>query len=320
MNASRTRIALIALIGVLALFFVADQVTSSPAVCGSCHEMEPRTTSWAESPHAKVDCVTCHVAPRAWYAFPVAAVEQSALLGRDAYLHMAGGYQNPVEERREGTPPMSDDVCLACHDVNRKATSGFRIQLDHAEHARRNGSCVSCHVRTAHPLPTRGTPLSLMTQCFTCHGTAEQPEASAECGLCHPSGFDLHPTSHKEARWARGHGSVAKNDRPQCAMCHQQSYCDDCHGLEIPHPAGWAQGGEKAGHADLGTRDRELCAQCHLEKPDLCSMCHHQTYDPAKGNWVRQHYSEVEKTGVAYCFECHSPVYCVRCHVNPRGQ
>jgi hypothetical protein len=44
-------------------------------------------------------------------------------------------------------------------------------------------------------------------------------------------------------------------------------------------------------------------------------MCHHQSYDPNKGTWVKQHFLEVEQTGAAACMECHSPIYCVRCHV-----
>ena len=30
-------------------------------------------------------------------------------------------------------------------------------------------------------------------------------------------------------------------------MCHEKSFCDDCHGLQIPHPEGWAKGA--TGHA-----------------------------------------------------------------------
>ena len=45
-------------------------------------------------------------------------------------------------------------------------------------------------------------------------------------------------------------------------------------------------------------------------------MCHHKAYDPAKGTWVKQHFLEVEAKGASFCLDCHSPVYCSRCHVN----
>ena len=305
-------------VGVVVVLGVVDLATASPALCGSCHEMAPRAEMWKKSPHNSVKCVKCHTAPHPWYAVPQAVVSQTVLLGRDVFLHFTNDYPNPVDAPVPGAKPMQDETCLQCHDVNRKATSGYRILIDHAKHAKRNGSCISCHVRTAHPLASRGTPLSLMSQCFTCHGTTAYPTASAKCGVCHPAGYVLKPTSHKSAKWARGHGVVAKADRKQCDMCHTKQFCTDCHGLEMPHPKGWAQGA--TGHGRIAGLNRAKCAKCHTAKPDLCSMCHHQGYDPAKGTWVKQHYIEVEARGAAGCMDCHSPVYCVRCHVKQPGQ
>lgn len=303
----------VALAAVLGLLLVTDIVTSSPAVCGSCHEMGVRTSEWAQSAHAGVGCVDCHVGSREWYEFPVSAVEQTMLLGRDTFLHFSGGFDDPVDRRGPGVAPMADAICLQCHDPERKATSGFRILIDHPEHARRNGSCVSCHERTAHPLPTRSRPISLMAQCMNCHGSAEQPEASAECGVCHPSGYELRPASHTRSRWAKGHGRIATEDQRQCSLCHKKDFCTDCHGLEMPHPADWEQGAQ--GHGPASRADRELCTKCHAEQPDMCAMCHHKGIDPAKGSWVKQHFVQVEQKGAAFCFDCHSPTYCVRCHV-----
>lgn len=96
-------------------------------------------------------------------------------------------------------------------------------------------------------------------------------------------------------------------------MCHVQKFCDDCHGLEMPHPSGWAEGED--GHSVYAEQDRTVCEQCHTERPDLCGMCHHEAYEPEQGSWVQQHFIEVETQGSDYCFECHLPAYCVRCHV-----
>lgn len=298
---------------VLGGLLLTDVVTSSPKVCGTCHEMKVRTHEWAQSAHSGVSCVECHVGSYEWYQFPAAAMAQSTLLGRDAYLHLTGDFADPVDARPTGSAPMEDEICLQCHDVNRKATSGFRILIDHPEHAQRNGSCVSCHERTAHPVPLRGRAMSLMTQCMTCHGTAEQPEASAECGVCHPAGYELRPVSHNASKWAKGHGRIATEDTGQCSMCHTKKFCTDCHGIEMPHPAEWERGA--TGHGPIARDDSQMCSKCHEREPDTCAMCHHSGLDPAKGPWVKQHFQQVEQKGASYCFECHSPTYCVKCHV-----
>lgn len=306
--------AIVALVlGPVGLVVAAGLATSSPALCGSCHEMAPRTAAWKSSAHAEVGCFRCHVSPRPWYAFPRSMYAKATLLRRDVYQHVLGRYEDPVETRVAGVPPMADEVCLQCHDPNRKATSGFRILIEHGEHAKRNKSCVSCHVRTAHPQPTRGKALSLMAQCYTCHGLEKTAIASASCDLCHPSDFEPEPASHRAKRWKRGHGGIAKADRRQCEMCHITSWCDGCHGLEMPHPGDWAQG--KTSHAVYAKRDRTVCSRCHESKPDLCSMCHHKTYDPKKGDWVDQHPLEARKEGPGFCLGCHSPLDCARCHV-----
>jgi len=311
---SRLRLAIGVVLGVLVLVIAADIVTASPKLCGSCHELRPKVAAWNASAHADVGCVTCHVAPYPWYARPQALIVRGGLIGRDVYKHVTKQYEDPVRSRVEGAAPMADEVCLQCHDPNRQATSGFRILINHVEHAKRNGSCISCHVNTAHPEPTRGTAISLMGQCYECHGTPEYPEASTDCRLCHPSDYELRPASHKEATWNSEHGGIAIADRRQCSLCHvDSSFCTDCHGLEMPHPEDWARG--RSGHAGVAEQNRALCATCHDEKPDLCSMCHHKAYDPSKGDWVKQHFIEVRNKGAAFCFDCHSPVFCAECHV-----
>lgn len=312
--AAKVRIAVIVFLALGALGFSAEWVTSSPKVCMSCHEMSLQAGSWKQSAHANVECVACHQPPRAWYAFPLTLTDRFALLGRDVYRHFSSDYDDPVDSRPAGAEPMPADVCLQCHDPNRKATSGFRILIDHPEHAKRNGPCVSCHVRTAHPIAERGIPLSLMAQCYTCHGTKEYPKASTECAVCHPSGYELVPASHKEAKWKRGHGDIWKVDAKQCALCHENTYCTDCHGLDMPHPADWAQK-NAVGHAAAAEKNREVCVRCHEEPPDLCGSCHHTAWDAAKGPWKEQHFEVARTDGTTTCLSCHEANYCVRCHV-----
>lgn len=302
----------IAVVGVFGALVGFDTLASSPQLCASCHEIAPRTHTWGESAHRTVACVKCHQPVREWYQLPHRVADRTALLWRDARKHFAGGYQDPVEARSAGTDPVADEICLQCHDPNRKATSGLRIRIEHAEHAKRNGSCVSCHVRTAHPLATRGKALSLMAQCFTCHGVGSSAKAPGRCELCHPSGYALSPASHEQKKWRGTHGDVSAADPRQCRMCHRTDFCRSCHGLDMPHPDRWAQG--RTGHGKVASVNRSLCSRCHDGGPDMCTMCHHDRYQPAKGTWVKQHFAQVREEGLTKCLDCHSPLFCSDCH------
>ena len=314
----RTRITLAVAAGVVVLIVVAGFATSSPSLCGSCHEMKPSYESWSQSAHTGVKCVTCHETPREWYGAPLRAVERARLLTRDTWRHLSGRLGEPNDPSAIGrTSPMPDEICLQCHTPDRRATSGFRILIDHPEHARRTGSCVACHVYTAHPDAELGKPLSLMTKCYDCHGTAEHPEAPDTCETCHPADFDRRPPSHLEDPWMRDHGFSALADPALCSMCHEQESCDSCHGVEMPHPEEWV--GEHSTHGEVAERDRKVCDRCHIEEPDSCTVCHHESFDAALGTWLDQHYLESRTAGVASCMECHEPRSCAQCHMAPAG-
>jgi cytochrome c-type protein NapC len=314
----RTRIVIAVLAGIVVLIATAGFVTSSPSFCGSCHEMGPSHESWSQSAHTGVKCVTCHETPREWYGQPLRAAERARLIARDTWRHLSGRLGEPNDPAAIGrTSPMPDEICLQCHTPDRRATSGFRILIDHPEHAARTGSCVACHVYTAHPDAELGKPLSLMTKCYDCHGTAEYPEASDTCETCHPADFDLRPPAHLEAPWMRDHGFTAMPDPSLCAMCHEQESCDSCHGVEMPHPEGWLDG--PVSHGAAVEEDDDVCFRCHTREPDSCAACHHEGYEPALGPWIEQHYDEARTVGVASCLDCHQPVFCAECHKAPAG-
>ena len=283
---------------------------SSPRVCASCHEMQPKVAQWRVSPHAEVRCYRCHATPQPWYRWPRALIERGAMLTRDVRAHRSGDYTIG-----DGAP-IPDANCLQCHDPARTGTSRFGVRIKHAEHAERNNSCVSCHRWTAHPSPVGSRDTAMMALCFKCHGLSEGAKAPGACDVCHLKGLDLRSESHKTGDWKALHGDAAKADRKQCAICHVEKFCRDCHGLEIPHPEGWTSG--KTGHSVVAARDRKVCEQCHRGKTNLCSMCHHKGYDGAKGPWVSRHYLMVQETGSAFCMQCHQPTFCVRCHSNAR--
>jgi hypothetical protein len=241
---------------------------------------------------------------------------RAAAMNRDLKAHFANTAVAGPAESLNSTSTIPDDLCLRCHDLARTVTLRSDLLIKHNEHAKRNNSCVSCHLWTAHPVPEVERPLLLMERCFNCHGNPKTPTASPACGTCHPASFSGRPASHTTGSWQTHHGKAALANKQPCAMCHQPSFCTNCHGLEMPHPATWVKG--TPGHSTVGAKDPQLCAKCHTQKPDLCSMCHHQDYSAALGPWISQHPAMVTKRGTAFCMQCHGPVYCYDCHTRRR--
>ncbi|TLM77451.1 MAG: hypothetical protein FDZ70_05515 [Actinobacteria bacterium] len=309
-----TAVAVVA--AVIALSVAADLVTASPAVCGACHEMQPALETWRTSGHSKVGCPDCHEDPRPWYRFPETLGVRGAMLTRDFNAHFAraDAGTSAVSVLPTSTIPVSR--CEGCHDPSRKVSMKFGTLIDHTDHAKRNGDCLSCHLWTAHPEPGTDKPLLMMRQCFDCHGRAKTSAAPGTCETCHPASFELVPPTHAPKDWKAGrvHGVPARKDRTNCTMCHEESFCFDCHRIEMPHPAGWNAG--RTAHGPVAKADRGVCRTCHTEGLVFCSMCHHEGYRPAEGTWAEQHPKVVGGKGSAYCFDCHAPTSCTACHTS----
>jgi nitrate/TMAO reductase-like tetraheme cytochrome c subunit len=311
-----TMIVLASLVGVVALGLLLTRITASPRVCGSCHEMNAALASWKESGHTQVRCPQCHEKPRPWYQFPQTLAVRSAMLTRDVRAHWSTGGAKAVMASYDTTPTIPDSTCLQCHGTSRKITMRFGTLINHNEHAKRNRSCVSCHLWTAHPSPGAERPMLLMERCFTCHGRTASAKAPGTCDVCHPKSFSLRPVSHKPtATWLKDHGKMARAGTQPCAMCHEKTFCTGCHGLDMPHPANWAKGQQPV-HSQFAKTNRQVCVKCHPDTPNFCTMCHHKGWDPAKGPWRTQHPAMVVETGASFCLDCHGPLFCTSCHLS----
>lgn len=188
-----------------------------------------------------------------------------------------------------------------------------------------------------------------MDACFRCHGLAEGSKAPGACATCHPADFKLRPASHDVANWYKDPATVGNAIHPAawseeesrvieaeadeaeeikhraapempaagtintCDTCHGETFCIDCHVIEMPHPADY----NKA-HAALATDNREACRQCHetaaTAGADFCNTCHHPTWK-AGSTWTQQHMNTAKETGADACFNCHDPRYCSACHI-----
>lgn len=194
-----------------------------------------------------------------------------------------------------------------------------------------------------------------MTACFRCHSQEPDAEAPGACEACHTPEFELKPGNHFEpgfyelggdsaghaelAQEAWGETSATPEAQPvsdesdghgaepafdlapldeifYCGTCHSSAFCEDCHGLPMPHPADFAEG-----HGEAGKADSAVCANCHAKGEavgssgtEFCNSCHHPEGDATRP-WIPQHFEAVRQSGAQACFECHNPTFCAECHV-----
>ena len=203
------------------------------------------------------------------------------------------------------------------------------------------------------------------------------PGATGDCMICHTVNFELVPDNHLVPRFVEDvHGpwyleiveevaafvdgplptynDLSKYDQSvpgvraldgvpsvqainYCYTCHNQRFCDDCHGgIRMPHPEGYYM----QPHITDATDSPESCGICHVVSPinntpaaagnlagtaagDTCSACHHREqyvpgwdFDPnVNWEWV-QHAEATLATGGDTCMECHDMKTCELCHVN----
>lgn len=162
--------------------------------------------------------------------------------------------------------------------------------------------------------------------CVTCHleGAAEIVPADAVCLACHDQTFVdtvVKPgTKTHGLNWATNHRPFAKSQSADCASCHQQNFCLDCHTSGFADEQGdfgnnminVHRGEFQVSHPIAARTNPQLCTSCH--EPDFCSECHAR-FAPAdlalKSH--RRGWSDLEgATGVAH--ETFAANSCQSCH------
>ncbi len=103
-----------AVLGFLTLFvFVASayawEYTNSPEFCGTaCHTMPPEFTSYLTSPHARIDCVDCHLGK----GFIATRITRKAGDAKHIISLAFRDYEFPI---RAGELRPARDTCERCH-------------------------------------------------------------------------------------------------------------------------------------------------------------------------------------------------------------
>jgi len=275
-----------------------------------------------------------------------------------------GAVERDAEERVDAIPSKSG--CADCHDVDsedgcgtchrnpddpgpwdRPEPGASHLLFSHQLHRERSSDCAACHGDAAHaPDLAAGELAPGHDECGACHG---QDLDTGRCVLCHDR-LDLYPRrpetiySHEKGFFDR-HGAAAAGNQADCAVCHDQSFCGDCHArtttvrpsLRFPeridrrfvHRGDW-----QSRHALEARVGDTSCLKCH--GTSFCSSCHERSgvggalgrKSPHPPEWMlpgtaRSH-SRAARRRIAECASCHDQgpaSNCVQCHasggVNP---
>lgn len=280
-------------LGILAAALMTFALTSRSSFCAdACHAMSDPANSWEESTHASVACVRCHE------GLPVLST-WNGMTGRIRSLLRAmdtGGLS--------GTH-VSSHICLDCHsNVMREVLlTDHAVHVSHLEIIEGGGDCGDCHPRRGHTDTVEPIPMSA---CLRCH---DDTVAFTDCDGCHPDGPDASIRYEKPTVGSPANASVI----PDCAPCHGEPECNECHGLKMPHPDGFEEAGS---HGSLAAFDRkQMCFECHPRRD--CDGCH-LDFDAHGAAWITAHQAYAE--GSAWCAECHevpadASNFCAVCHL-----
>ncbi|GAB4263013.1 MAG: hypothetical protein Kow00122_19220 [Thermoleophilia bacterium] len=232
------------------------------AVLGGCSRAETGTT-----PTSSTTVAPSTTAP------PVTAAPSTAVGPSSSTTTAPPPGQWITEARRLSPPAGPFAICRDCHaflDPPARKRPNLNAAFRHEKHLARGATCNACHVTPVHTETSIRKPA--MAQCFTCHGAEPGAAAPGDCGLCHPPGFRTLPASHVQAFYQGGHARVVKaQGTAECFTCHkgdEKSFCRACHGLDLPHPPGWAkaESGGPGRHVQAAYDQGAVCVRCHQNR------------------------------------------------------
>lgn len=283
-----------------------DAAQQTSEQCLQCHD--PVHRAFTPSPGIKIDhkihaergipCQQCH----------------------NRICHPEENYvlQLPYNKKKQDFSQMP--ACMRCHwltETNRP--SAFVAP----------GTCSTCHTKDFQLTPKSHLATDWASPRTSFKGHATAAKQAIEYSTTQKRLWDATAEEYYNdqprllARLAVGAEPVAVKVPPywtifECNNCHTPKFCNDCHGLQIPHPAGF-----KKAHAKKYTVSSAIiCSKCHNPTKDArfatdsCNECHHRAWKPAAGSWVAQHPAVATKVDVSKeCLTCHRESFCSTCHV-----
>jgi nitrate/TMAO reductase-like tetraheme cytochrome c subunit len=123
------------LLGILTLIVLtgaayAWDYTNSPPFCGeTCHTMPPEYTAYMTSPHARIDCVDCHIGK----GFIATRISRKAGDMRHVIATTFNTYEFPI---RAHTMRPARETCELCHSPEKFSDDSLR-EIKRFENRRR---------------------------------------------------------------------------------------------------------------------------------------------------------------------------------------
>lgn len=162
--------------------------------------------------------------------------------------------------------------------------------------------------------------------CDTCHleGAASLVPELKVCLECHEQDFvdgvELPALDSHGPTWAFGHRVAAKSDAMNCAACHQQDLCLECHKAGFADEMGSFsndlanvhRGDFQVSHPIAARTDPQLCSSCH--ENDFCGDCHNM-FAPADLA-LDSHRRGFRDGTLNPLHEAYSDFECAGCHPN----
>lgn len=276
--------------------------TIQPFPCKACHAMRASYQAWEKSSHNKVNCLACHQRPGA-LGFCI----MTADFIRMNVANPLGNYSKPIMAH------VRNESCLRCHEkIQKGIATRSAINVSHKEFLSKGYRCTNCHNTVAHgdavpspefPHMDKCTPCHnkkmASTKCGLCHvGKAERIVRHSgpwgvthgstwerthgmgnltTCIICHEEGkcAKCHLMVPHPKKWPYTHGKNAvKEGAEECLRCHIESFCKNCHRIEMPHPQGFLQNHPPA----VKKEGEKACYGCHVRGD--CDYCHFRHVHP----------------------------------------
>lgn len=259
--------------------------------CTQCHDLEHRTITPKGTvvinhdihSQNKIQCTICH----------------------NRVAHPEDGLTFTLEGNRPHDDWMTMDACYRCHSLQPDAAAP--------------GTCPSCHLEGFDPVPATHKKDGWYKKFGESSGHAKAAVEESESIAASIKQLEDHPAdepSHGEVEGKEPTGELTPSSQVNtCYTCHLDTFCSDCHGVEMPHPADF-----KSNHAKAGYENPAVCAQCHARSAaeakgtGFCNACHHPQSKPGQA-WVSNHRNAVYEDGPEPCFQCHDELDCSGCHV-----
>lgn len=161
---------------------------------------------------AETSCTDCHVKA------------ETSVLANDGLL--------PTKSDCEGCHDVEDEEsCTTCHFENEETRINLQstvtaITFNHKLHIEQEElACETCHKNLDKVDFSDANSLPEMKDCAVCHNNEQ---ATLECTTCHTNTLNLRPAEHT-ADFLVVHKNLARIDQEECAICHTQNDCAECH-------------------------------------------------------------------------------------------